>query len=177
MSFIFGFAGSNSATSINFQLVRHTASLVTEIPVRLMDMANCPFPMYSEDLEREKGFSNSLVEIRDTIKESMGLVISVNEHNSNPSAYFKNLIDWLSRLDRNFLEDKTILLMSTSAGKRGAIGSLQVSEKLLKRFGAKHIITFSLPNFSTSFTKDEGITDEGSATVHRAKLADFLGAL
>jgi len=60
--------------------------------------------MYSEDYEREKGFSNSLIEFKNDIQDSKGIILSVNEHNSNPSAYFKNLIDWLSRVDRKFID-------------------------------------------------------------------------
>ena len=93
-------AGSNSSTSINYKLVRYTAGLIDGKEVQLLNMANFPFPLYSEDVEKTKGFSNSLMELRDDIKSAEGLIISVNEHNGSPSAYFKNLIDWLSRLER-----------------------------------------------------------------------------
>ena len=58
MSTILALAGSNSSTSINFKLVRHTAGLIDEKEVQLLNMANYPFPLYSEDNEREMGFSN-----------------------------------------------------------------------------------------------------------------------
>ncbi len=105
---ILAFAGSNSSTSINYNFVKYTADLVSGAEVQVLNMANFPFPMYSEDYENSKGFSNSLMELRDDIKNSQGLIISVNEHNSNPSSYFKNLIDWLSRLERNFFEGKQV---------------------------------------------------------------------
>ena len=111
---ILAFAGSNSSNSINLKLVRYTAGLIKDLDVQVLNMANYPFPLYSEDYERQKGFSNSLMELRDDIRGSEGLILSVNEHNSNPSAYFKNLIDWLSRLERRFLDGKKVLLMSTS---------------------------------------------------------------
>lgn len=88
MGIILAFAGSNSSTSMNFKLVKHTASLIQEHKVKLMNMANYPFPMYSEDYEKENGFSNSLVELKNEIGNVDGLIISVNEHNGNPSAYF-----------------------------------------------------------------------------------------
>ncbi|MGB5275310.1 MAG: NAD(P)H-dependent oxidoreductase, partial [Flavobacteriaceae bacterium] len=95
MAAILAFAGSNSSTSINHKLVKYTTSLIDGHEVQSINMHHLPFPMYSEDHERENGYTNSLIELRDDILKSDGLIISVNEHNSNPSAFFKNLIDWL----------------------------------------------------------------------------------
>ena len=177
MSTILAFAGSNSSTSVNFKLVKYTASLVLEHQVKLMNMANYPFPMYSEDYEKENGFSNSLVEVKNDIQNADGLVISVNEHNSNPSAYFKNFVDWLSRLDRDFIKDKKILLMSASPGKRGGIGAHQVVKTMLTRFGANSIVDFSLPSFYQNFEEGKGITNSELATAHQKAVADFLAEI
>lgn len=174
MASFLAFAGSNSSKSINFSLVKHTASMVNEHNVQLLNMANMPFPLYSEDHEREKGFSNSLIELKEDLQGADGLIISVNEHNGNPSAYTKNLLDWLSRLDRKFLEGAKVLLMSTSKGKRGAIGSLQTIEALLPRFGAEILATFSLPSFNENFSSEKGITNEEYAAKHREALDRFL---
>jgi len=177
MSAILALAGSNSSTSINFKLVQYTAGLIGDKQVQLLDMANYPFPLYSEDNEREMGFSNSLVELRDDIIKANGVILSVNEHNSNPSAYFKNVLDWLSRLERKFLEDTEVLLMATSPGKRGAIGSLETIEKLLPRFGANISTTFSLPSFYENFDPEKGITDNALAEKHKMALAEFLSKI
>lgn len=177
MATILAFAGSNSSTSINFQLVKYTASLVGDQDVQLLNMAHFPFPMYSIDHEKEKGFSNSLVELKNDISKADGLIVSVNEHNGNLSAYFKNLIDWLSRLERKFLLEKTILLMSTSGGKRGGLGALEIAEKIFVRFGASEVLTFSLPNFNTNFDKNEGIINEEVAKLHQEKVAEFLSKI
>ncbi|WP_321538660.1 NAD(P)H-dependent oxidoreductase [Flavobacterium piscinae] len=52
------------------------------------------------------GFPLQSTKFTNIFKQREGLVISVNEHNSNPSAFFKNVLDWLSRLDRKFLDGK-----------------------------------------------------------------------
>ncbi|MEC7265707.1 MAG: NAD(P)H-dependent oxidoreductase [Bacteroidota bacterium] len=176
MAAILAFAGSNSSTSINFKLVKLTVSLVQSHEIQVINMAKCPFPMFSEDEEKQKGYSNSLVELHDDIQKSEGLILSVNEHNGNPSAYFKNVLDWLSRLDRNFLEGTKILLMSTSGGKRGAKGSLAVIENLLPRFGGEVITTFSLPSFYENFS-EEGILDATLKAEHQIALEAFLDSL
>lgn len=177
MSAILAFAGSNSSTSINFKLVKHTVSLLKEHKVNLMNMANFPFPIYSEDYETENGFSNSLVEVKNDIQNADGLIISVNEHNSNPSAYFKNFLDWLSRLDKDFIKDKKVLLMSTSPGGRGGIGAHEVIANMLTRFGAALIVGFSLPSFHQNFEAGKGITDLELAKAHQKALSDFLAEL
>ncbi|MBS9463008.1 NAD(P)H-dependent oxidoreductase [Flagellimonas sp. 389] len=173
MASILAFAGSNSSTSINHKLVKYTTALIETHKIQLYDMTRYPFPMYSEDDERQKGFSNSLVELKNDIQRVDALLISVNEHNGNPSAYFKNLLDWLSRLERKFLQDKTIFLMSTSGGKSGGANSLKVVKNMLPRFGAEIVSTFSLPSFKENFEAD-GIVDDTLRTEHQQALDAFL---
>ncbi|PWL38736.1 NADPH-dependent FMN reductase [Flagellimonas aquimarina] len=176
MAAILSLAGSNSSTSINYQLVQYTTSLIEGHEIRLLNMARYPFPMYSQDEENQKGYSNSLVELKDDIQNADAIILSVNEHNSNPSAYFKNVIDWLSRLERKFLLNKKILLMSTSAGKRGGAGSLEVTQNMLPRFGAEIVSTFSLPSFHENFSSNE-ITDDRLKIEHKKALNTFLETL
>ncbi len=177
MSRIMAFAGSNSSTSINYKLVQFTTSLIKEHEVDLINMVDYNFPVFSEDLEREKGYSDLLKGLKDKIVQANALIISVNEHNSNPSAYFKNVLDWLSRVDRNFLADTKILLMSCSGGRRGGIGSLEVVKGMLPRFGGEIIATFSLPSFNHTFDKVKGITDPELAENHKKTLEIFLSQI
>jgi NAD(P)H-dependent FMN reductase len=177
MDYVLAFAGSNSSVSINYKLVKFTSSLIKGHDVRLRDMANCPFPMYSQDEEKENGYPNSLVEFKNEIMNAKALIISVNEHNSYPSAYFKNVIDWLSRLDAKFLVDKKILLMATSNGGRGAIGSLEVAEKMLTRFKGDIVETFSLPKYGENFDEKEGIINSDLAKIHAEKVASFINSI
>ena len=176
MAEILAFAGSNSSTSINYELVKYTASQIENHNIQTLDMSKYPFPMYSSQEEKEKGFSNSLVEFKNYIQKADGLVLSVSEHNSNPSAYFKNVLDWLSRLERKFLENTSILLMSTSPGKRGGIGALGVVQELLPRFGGNIVSTFSLPSFGLAFSNGE-IVDSSLKQQHLEALNDFLQKL
>ena len=177
MSNLLAFAGSNSSTSINFQLVKHTVSLIEGTETQLLNMANYPFPMYSMDYEKEKGFSNSLIELKNDIVQAKGLIISVNEHNGGLSAYFKNLLDWLSRLDIKFLQDQKVFLMATSPGKRGGLTALEFAAQLLPRFGAIVVATYSLPSFGHSFTAAQGITDTEQAAKHKEALAQFMAQI
>jgi NAD(P)H-dependent FMN reductase len=174
MSNILATAGSNSSTSINFRLVQYTASLVNEKPVTTIELAGFSFPMYSEDLEKSAGIPGEVTDFRQRLQGADGLLLSVNEHNGNPSAFFKNLLDWLSRDDRRFIEGIPVLLMSTSGGKRGAVSSRDAVEQMLRRFGAEVVATFSLPGYYENFKPEEGITDPQLAASHREALNLFL---
>ncbi|MEW7290522.1 NADPH-dependent FMN reductase [Aquimarina sp. 2304DJ70-9] len=160
MKKILAFSGSNSSTSINHKLVEFVASEIKDHEVKVINLVNYPMPMYSED-EEKKGFPGMTMGLKQEISEVDALLISVNEHNGSWSAFFKNIIDWLSRLDRNFLEGKKILLMSTSPGKRGGIGSLEYAKNVFPRFGAEIIESFSFPSFYDNFsTESNAITEE-----------------
>ncbi|PCJ94942.1 MAG: NADPH-dependent FMN reductase [Flavobacteriaceae bacterium] len=177
MAKILAFAGSNASTSMNFKLVKYSAGIAKTHDVELLDMSNLSFPMYSEDLEKADEFPDSVIAFKKKIEGAQGILISVNEHNGYVSAYFKNLLDWLSRLDRSFLEGKKVFLMGTSPGKRGAIGSLEAIAGLLPRFGAEMSATFSLPSFYDNFKVENGITAESLSKTHSEAMDAFINSL
>ena len=133
-----------------------------------------PLPIFSVDLEKQ-GFPEHLQLLKDEIDAAEALVIAVNEHNRGPSAFFKNTLDWLSRLQRNFLDGKQILLISTSPGKRGAQSSLEYSKTIFERFGGNVIESFSFPSFNDNFQDgkvihevlDMGIQDVVTTFAHQ----------
>ncbi len=155
MKKILAFAGSNSSISINHQLVKYVISKFENHQTKLIKLTDFPLPMYSEDEEKLNGFVQPLRDLHQEIKESDALVISVNEHTSNPSAFFKNVIDWLSRLDRNFLEGKNVLVLSTSGGKRGAKTALEIIKTTLPRFAPNSVQAFSFPSFFDNFSVEK----------------------
>ncbi|WP_333695023.1 NADPH-dependent FMN reductase [Flavobacterium sp.] len=155
MSTILAFAGSNSSTSINHQLVTYLTTQLKNTSFELFKLSDMDLVIYSEDEQRENGFPSSINQIYKHIQASKGIIISVNEHNSNPSAFFKNVLDWLSRLDRKFLEGKKIFLLSTSNGARGGMSSLEVVKNMLPRFGAEIIDTYALASFNENFSIED----------------------
>ncbi|HLT49832.1 MAG TPA: NAD(P)H-dependent oxidoreductase [Aequorivita sp.] len=161
MKKILCFAGSNSSKSINNKLVSFAATQIVGHSVEVIKLTDYDLPMFGEDIEREKGYSVDLKMLHNKIKEADALVISVNEHNGAVSAYFKNTLDWLSRLDYGFLKEKKILLMSTSNGKRGAASALEYTKNVLPRFGAIVVESFSFPSYSENFSEEtQSISNE-----------------
>lgn len=156
MKKILAFAGSNSKASINQQLLDHVLDRVNGHQITRIKLTNYPLSLFGVDLEKEQGFSENLKEVHRLIREHDVLIIAVNEHNGGPSVFFKNYLDWLSRLQRNFLEGKKILLFSTSPGRRGARSSLEYTKHIFERFGGEVIESFSLPSFKDNFQDVRG---------------------
>lgn len=178
MNKILAFAGSNSSSSINDALVRFAASQLQHTEAEVLRLTDYPQPIYSEDMERTDGFTDALESLYQHIRQADGLLIAVNEHNSGLSAFFKNVMDWLSRRDRKFLGDKQIIVMGTSPGGRGAISAIEYAEQTLPRFGATVVGTFSLPKFSETFSQEEGrIVDAEAASNLQALLRQLENAL
>jgi len=177
MASILALAGSNSSTSVNFKLVKYTTSLINDHDVELLNMASITFPMYSEDREKQLGFPEALVKLKEKIEKADALIISVNEHNSGPSAYFKNVLDWLSRAERSYLENTQVFLMSASPGKRGAISAKEYVLNALPRVGGTVVATFSLPSFYTNFSEEQGILDTELRKAHTEALESFISEL
>lgn len=161
MKKILVFSGSNSTKSINDKLVKFAASQIVGHTVESIKLSSYALPLFSEDVEDERGYPVDLKMLCNKIKEADALIISVNEHNGTVSAFFKNTLDWLSRLDRKFLNEKKILLMSTSNGKRGGAGALEYTKYILPKFGATIVESFSFPSFPNNFSEEsQSISNE-----------------
>ncbi len=161
MKKILCFAGSNSSTSINHEWVSFAASKVTAHHTKIIKLNDYPLDICSEDIEREKGYSVDLQLLRNEIKAAEGIILSVNEHNGAPSAFFKNILDWLSRIEYKFLDGKKVLLMSTSNGARGGSSALEYVKARIPRHNGELVESFSFPLFSDNFSlKEKVITNE-----------------
>lgn len=154
MKKILAFSGSNNSISINQRLVAHVAQRIQGHEIKVIQLRDFNIPMYSIDMEKDRGFPTDVKVLKNLIEDHNALIISVNEHNSTVSAFFKNILDWLSRIDRNFLADKKILLMSTSNGVRGGASALEYSKGIFPRFGGNVIESFSFPSFKENFIED-----------------------
>ena len=55
MKKIIAFAGTNSKTSINKQLVTYSASLLNEVDVTILDLNDYELPLFGVDFEKDHG--------------------------------------------------------------------------------------------------------------------------
>ncbi|WP_432671053.1 NADPH-dependent FMN reductase [Flavobacterium sp. SM2513] len=148
---IIAFAGSNSSKSINKKLATYAASLFENAAVEVLDLNEYEAPLFSVDTEIKIGKAEKADAFVQKINSATVLVVSLAENNGNYSASFKNLIDWCSRIDKGFFQNKPMLLMATSPGGRGGKGVLEIAQNNLPRFDANIQAVFSLPSFEENF--------------------------
>lgn len=153
------FAGSNSSTSINKQLATYAASLLEDVNLDILDLNDYEMPIYSIDLEKQSGVPDKAKQFLDKIKSTDGIVLSLAEHNGAYSVAFKNVFDWMSRIDGNLWNNKPMLLMATSPGGRGGATVLEIAKGKFPRMNADIVASFSLPLFNDNF-KGGKIIDE-----------------
>ncbi len=176
MKKIIAFAGSNSKTSINKQLAEYAASLVDNVETTLLDLNDFDLPIYGIDLENEKGIPDNAKKFLDFIKSSDGIILSLAEHNGAYATVFKNLFDWMSRIEGKTFQRKPMLLMATSPGARGGISVLNIAKDRFPRHDANIVEVFSLPSFGANFSEGK-ITNVDLSTDLKGKVEQFKKAL
>ncbi|MEY8849144.1 NADPH-dependent FMN reductase [Psychroserpens sp. XS_ASV72] len=159
MKHIIAFAGSNSKTSINQQLVSYASSLVEDVNVTILDLNDFEMPLYGIDLEKEQGIPEKAKTFLKHIETTDGIILSLAEHNGAYTVAFKNVFDWMSRLESKTFFGKPMLLMATSPGARGGQSVLGVAAERFPFHDANIIGTYSLPSFSNNFDNGK-ITNE-----------------
>jgi NAD(P)H-dependent FMN reductase len=173
---IVAFGASNSTKSINKQLANFTANQVGGAEVNLLDLNDYEMPIYSIDREMESGIPQLAKDFKEQIKQADGIVISFAEHNGAYSAAFKNIFDWISRIEQNVWMDKPMFLLASSPGGYGAKTVLELATNKFKRMNSNTVVSFSLPSFMQNFSEG-GITDETLSKEFNENLETFSQAI
>ena len=158
MKNIIALAGSNSKESINKKLAIYASNLVKDVEVNILDLNDFELPLFGVDLEAEIDIPDNAHRFLEEIKSSNGIILSLAEHNGAYSTGFKNIFDWMSRIDGKLWSDKPMLLMATSPGKRGGASVLEIAKGRFPFMGGNIVADFSLPSFYENFS-EEGLKD------------------
>lgn len=177
MKKIIALGASNSRSSINKTLAKWAAEQVEGASVEVMDLNDYEMPIYSVDRQRENGIPAEAQNFKSKIEKSSGIVLSLAEYNGSFSSAFKNIIDWVSRIDKKIWSDKPLFLLSTAPGPRGGIGVLSEAARLYPRQGAQITGSFALPTFHQTFTLDGGITNPQLEMEFNKHLSSFKDAV
>ncbi|MEM6280167.1 MAG: NAD(P)H-dependent oxidoreductase [Verrucomicrobiota bacterium] len=140
---IVAFSGSTRKGSFNTSLVKAAASAATKAgaSVDLIDLADYPFPIFNEDLEREQGLPEGVSQLKSLFAQADGFMIASPEYNSAFSALLKNTIDWCSRAESDdepplaAYSGKSALLLAASPGALGGLRGLYALRSLLQNMG------------------------------------------
>lgn len=159
MKNIIAFAGSNSKNSINKQLVEYTASLVENASVTILDLNDFELPLYGIDYENTHGIPDNAHKFLEYIKSSDGIILSLAEHNGAYATVFKNIFDWMSRIDGKLWSNNPMLLMATSPGARGGATVLDIAKGRFPYMGGNIVSEFSLPSFNENFSEEKLVNE------------------
>lgn len=175
MKKIIAFGASTSTTSINKQLAAMVAKQITTAQVNVLDLNDFELPMYSSQEEEQNGIPANAKAFKQEILNADAIVVSVAEHNGNFTAAFKNLYDWVSRLDKRVFNDSPVFLLSTSPGKMGASSAFALAKNSFGRMGANIVAEFSLPSFYENFSENQ-ITNPDLEAQLQNQINAFRGA-
>jgi len=175
MKKIVAFGASSSKQSTNQQLAVWAANQVSDVEVKELNLNDFEAPIYSIDKETENGFPEEIVKFKEEVNNADGLVISLAEHNGNFTAAFKNIYDWISRVDRSVWNDVPMLLLASSPGPGGGSGVLAIASRGFGYAGGNIVGSFSLPSFMKNFS--EGINDSELLAEFNKQLDQFKNSI
>ncbi len=156
---ILAFAASNSSKSINKQLVTYASTVFCEdihssAAAEFLDLNDYEMPIYSSDREETDGIPDKARQFREKMGGADALLISFAEHNGTYCAAYKNLFDWLSRIDMKVYQGKPAIVLSASPGKGGGARVLQVVTTSASVFGMQLKGSLAIAHFYDVF--DQG---------------------
>lgn len=158
---VLAFGASNSKHSINKTLACYAAQQVNEADVTLLDLNKFEMPIYSVDREKELGIPQLAHDFYRAIGDSNCVIISFAEYNGSYSSAYKNVFDWVSRIDMKVFQNKPVIMLSTSPGQSGARSVLAAAQVSAPYFAANVISAISLPSFYDHFDLENNvITDK-----------------
>ncbi|MDH3633210.1 MAG: NAD(P)H-dependent oxidoreductase [Gammaproteobacteria bacterium] len=170
MKKVIAFGASNSSRSINKKLVTYAISLLDDVDVEVLDLNDYEMPLFSVDREDVLGQPDLAKAFLQKIADCDGLIISFAENNGTYSAAYKNLYDWVSRIQPKVYRDKPMVLLSTSPGGRGGKSVLELALSQIPRFGGLVKASVAVPSFGENFDIEAGVitNDEIAGQIHAA---------
>ena len=171
------FGASNSKQSINKKLAIYAASQLSNVEVNLIDLNDFEMPIYSIDREVEDGIPEKAHNFKNTIDKADGIIISFAEHNGAYSAAYKNVFDWVSRIEKKVWQDKPLFLLSTSPGPQGGSRVMKMAFDTYSYGHNNSILKFSLPSFEENFNAKNGIVKDDLQQEFNQQLKAFEASL
>ncbi|ASV69776.1 NAD(P)H-dependent oxidoreductase [Cytobacillus sp. FSL W7-1323] len=163
---IAAFVGSNRKESINKKLAllmkeRYKEELEIDIlPLEVL-------PMYNQDDELTP--PASVLEIRQRIKDSDGLLFLTPEYNHSIPAFLKNAIDWFSRVEKVMVNKPAMIVGATP----GAMGTVKAQMHLRQILNSAGVGAVTLPGNEVFIGTVLDKVNEQGELVHEQTL-DFL---
>ncbi|OCK42766.1 NADPH-dependent FMN reductase [Tenacibaculum soleae] len=176
MKKIVAFAGSNSKKSINKELAVYSSTFIDEVETVVLDLNDFPLPIYGIDEETKNGIPENAQKFFDIIQGADGVILSLAEHNGNFTVAFKNIYDWMSRINQKLWNNVPMLLLATSPGARGGASVMSIAKNGFPHMGGNVVADFSLPSFYDNFN-DGNIVDNVLKEQLKEEITKFNNSL
>lgn len=173
MKNILAFGASNSKKSINQEFAVWVANQLEDVKVNHVHISDFEAPIYSIDRETENGIPKEITEFRAQILKADAIIISLAEHNGNFTTAFKNLYDWLTRVDRKVWNNLPVFLLGATPSPGGAKNVLALAQKGFAFAGGIIEASFSLPTYSLNFNANSGFLNGEILKEFESQLALF----
>ncbi|WBX70474.1 NADPH-dependent FMN reductase [Tenacibaculum retecalamus] len=160
MKKIVAFAGSNSKKSINKELAVYASDLIDGVETIVLDLNDFSLPVYGIDEEAVNEIPKNAQKFFDLIQDTDGIILSLAEHNGNFTVAFKNMYDWMSRINQKLWNNIPMLLMATSPGGRGGASALSIAKNGFAHMGGNVVADFSLPSFYDNYKEGSIVNEE-----------------
>ena len=176
---ILAIPATNSRNGINHQLLSSAGrlledGLVAGAEVEIIDLNEYEMPIYSTEREREDGIPEQARRLYAEIGSADAVIVSFAEHNGSYTSAWKNVFDWVSRIDMLVFQGKKVAMFAATPGPRGGAGVLGSATMAAPFFGADLVGSLGIPTFHESFDSETGEIRDPEA---RNKLEKILGAL
>ncbi|MCC5824067.1 MAG: NAD(P)H-dependent oxidoreductase [Phycisphaerales bacterium] len=164
-------SGSLRKDSYNTRLARFVAGRIRGdgIEIDEISLAELDLPMMNEDLEKEKGHPDSVLNLKKRLIAADGVLYASPEYNGSLTGPLKNAIDWASRPrdDEKQLEcfrGKVAGLLGASPGKLGGLRGIRDLRMILSGIGT-HVVPdqFALSSAHEAFDEKGDIKDGNTA--------------
>lgn len=138
---ILAFAASNSRTSINRALVEYAAAqlqsdILPQAEIGFLDLNDYEMPIFSIERERDSGIPAPAQDFFARIGAAETVLVSFAEHNGFVTSAWKNIFDWMSRIEMKVWQDKPVLMLAASPGRRAGANVLASQELFAPHYGA-----------------------------------------
>lgn len=176
--------GSARSGSVNFRFATAAAKMIEAHGglATLVDMSACDAPIYSGDIETEKGIPQSMLEMKDLLGQHDGLLVVSPEYNGCVPPLLVNIFSWVSRPREGEKECDSFAgkIAAVAAAAPGPMGGVRVIPRLrdmLTELGITVVPGFAtLPMAFQAFGEDGQISNEKARTTMEGLVKRLLQA-
>lgn len=162
---LIAWSGSTRTDSVHDQLLDRALDLVTaeaDVSVDRIDLAQFEMPLFNQDLQDTNGLPGTVTELGERIQAANAVLIASPEYNGGYSPLFKNVIDWVTRIDMFLFANKYMgVMVASPGGMGGARGGVQMNGLFENMFLPVHQPHFGVGNFFDAIAQEsiDGLDD------------------